>query len=172
LKEIKHASRGKIQNMVTLLLMRHGQAAPPIAALTDFERPLTTEGKQEAVATGKWICSHLPLDTSLTVLVSTAKRTTETWLLVKQQIESYLQIGQVKESDAFYSFDEQALIEELAKQSDTNTVLFIGHNPTVSGCCQIITNQQQSLHTGQACIITLPDFEAIGIQEGLFVCSE
>ena len=111
----------------TLLLMRHAKSDYP-AGVVDHERPLAPRGIREARLAGEWLRSIVPpIDA---VLCSTATRTRET--LARTRIDA-----PVNYVDRLYDATPGAVIEEINGVEsrfgpDVETLLVIGHEPTMS----------------------------------------
>lgn len=120
----------------TLVIMRHAKADQPESA-GDIDRPLTTRGRADANAAGAWLAAqHIAPDL---VLCSPATRTRSTW----HEVAIGFSDGPVAahpnvryETDLYYSGVNAALALIRAVPADVDTVLVIGHNPTVSALSQ------------------------------------
>ena len=111
----------------TLLLLRHAKSDYP-PGVADHERPLAPRGEREAKLAGDWLRAHAPAVDA--VLCSTATRTRET--LARTRIDA-----PVNYVDRFYDATPGAVIEEINSAesrfgSDVETLLVIGHEPTMS----------------------------------------
>ncbi len=110
--------------MKRLYILRHAKAASP-ENTQDFDRPLATQGQEDAAALGKLIAkqSYMPG----TVLCSTAKRTRETLealaLPASTKIEYLEKIYDAAASD---------LLEMIQSTDDSaQSILLVGHNPAI-----------------------------------------
>jgi len=107
----------------TLLLLRHAKSDYP-AGVADHERPLAPRGEREAGLAGDWLRAHAPAVDA--VLCSTATRTRET--LARTRIDA-----PVNYVDRLYDATPGAVIEEINRvDPDVETLLVIGHEPTMS----------------------------------------
>ena len=107
----------------TLLLLRHAKSDYP-AGVADHERPLAPRGEREAGLAGDWLRAHAPAVDA--VLCSTATRTCET--LARTRIDA-----PVNYVDRLYDATPGAVIEEINRvDPDVETLLVIGHEPTMS----------------------------------------
>ncbi|HTI74078.1 MAG TPA: histidine phosphatase family protein [Mycobacterium sp.] len=107
----------------TLLLLRHAKSDYP-AGVADHERPLAPRGEREAGLAGDWLRAHAPAVDA--VLCSTATRTRET--LARTRIDA-----PVNYVDRLYDATPGAVIEQINRvDPDVETLLVIGHEPTMS----------------------------------------
>jgi len=157
---------GKVSGMTarTLVLLRHAKADRP-NGIADTDRPLTDRGHADAAAAGAWLLAsgHIPD----LVLCSPARRTRQTWHSVaialggagtpKVQYERELYDGGVTEA--------LDLIAAAAKEAQT--ILLIGHNPTVSQLSVALDAAGQAdsdgLRTSGVAVHELPDEWHAGI---------
>ena len=106
--------------------MRHAKAEP--YADTDAARRLTARGRDEAASAGARLAElgHVP-DRAL---VSSATRTRETWAAVREACRA----DAVEEfSDELYAGSPDSVLEAVRLvPDDTNTCIYIGHNPTAA----------------------------------------
>lgn len=107
----------------TLLLLRHAKSAYP-TGVADHERPLAPRGIREAGLAGDWLRSNVSgIDT---VLCSTATRARQT--LAHAAIDA-----PVRYADRLYGATPGTVLDELnAVGEDVNTLLVVGHEPTLS----------------------------------------
>jgi phosphohistidine phosphatase len=107
----------------TLLLLRHAKSDYP-AGVADHARPLAARGQREAGLAGDWLRAHTPAVDA--VLCSTATRTRET--LARTRFEA-----PVSYVDRLYDATPGAVIDEInGVDPDVETLLVIGHEPTLS----------------------------------------
>lgn len=115
--------------MLTLTLMRHGEASP--IAESDFARPLTDFGRHQAVAAvgalkewGVW---------PGLIVSSCAKRASQTAHIVAAGIGG--EIPLVCEQFLYESYTTQqllALVAQCATAHGVDSVLLVGHNPDIT----------------------------------------
>ena len=111
----------------TLVLLRHAKAGHP-HGIGDSERPLTPRGHADAGAAGAWLAKH-GLRPDL-VLCSPARRTRETWHGVRVAIGTD---PDVRFERRLYDSGASDVLELVAgTATDIETVVVIGHNPTLS----------------------------------------
>ena len=112
----------------TLLVLRHAKAAGE-PGVNDIERPLTSGGRRDAGAAGRWLLAR-DITPDL-VLCSSSRRAVQTW----EQIGAALG-GAAPGKDAvsferrLYDAGAQDLLDRVNEQpEDAGTVLTVGHNP-------------------------------------------
>jgi len=104
-----------------LLLLRHAQAADYASGVTDYERPLTDFGIDQATAVGGALRARgIQIDQ---VLCSSATRTRQTWNALG--IDSAIEY-----SDALYNAGSETIRDEIRSLGEeVGTALVIGHGP-------------------------------------------
>ena len=111
--------------MRRLILLRHGKAAPQGSA-PDFERSLEMRGIEESRHVGTYL-----LEESIVpdlVLVSSSFRTRETW----QAVSSTLGEVDHRFVPELYLASSDQVLESIREHAlGANTVLVIGHNPSL-----------------------------------------
>ncbi|RMH42090.1 MAG: phosphohistidine phosphatase SixA [Gammaproteobacteria bacterium] len=70
---------------MNIYIMRHGEAVPTHQARTDRERPLTENGRLQAMYMAQWLKAHYSVPSC--ILSSPFVRTTETAAIVAAQLE-------------------------------------------------------------------------------------
>lgn len=112
----------------TLLVLRHARAAGE-PGVNDADRPLTSGGRRDAAAAGRWLLAR-DITPDL-VLCSSSRRAIQTW----EQISAALG-GAAPGKDAvsferrLYDAGAQDLLDRVNEQpDDAATVLTVGHNP-------------------------------------------
>ncbi len=121
--------------MKTLILMRHAKAAVPRPDQSDFDRPLAPRGQRSAAALGNWLRErgHRPE----VALVSAAQRTRETWEGL--DIADTTPVRLLRD---LYEAAPSGYFSHLAKQ-DRDSVLIVGHNPTVGLVAEHLLRDQE-----------------------------
>jgi len=114
--------------------MRHGKSDWNKPGQEDIDRPLAPRGQKAAGRIAAWIEEHgLRPDSAL---ISTARRTQETWQLTKDTFGD----GTNSESlEALYLASPGEVLEQLAGVADSHeTVLVIGHNPGMESLSHLL----------------------------------
>jgi phosphohistidine phosphatase len=107
-----------------LLLLRHAKSAWP-DGIPDHDRPLATRGLKAAPLMGSYMAREALI--SDLVLVSTARRTQETWALVGAELPASIErrdVGEIYEAPA-----ERLAAVIRATDASVQTLLLVGHNP-------------------------------------------
>ena len=120
----------------TLIVMRHAKAEP--FAAEDELRRLTPAGRQDAAAAGRWMRERGLVPDAAWVSAST--RTRETWSQVVGEIGVEVE---TRVEPAIYGAGPETvldLIGETAEESET--VLVLGHNPTVAYLTHMLDDGQ------------------------------
>jgi phosphohistidine phosphatase len=138
----------------TLLLLRHAKSDYP-QGVADHERPLAPRGEREAALAGDWLRAHAPAVDA--VLCSTATRTRET--LARTQVDA-----PVDYLDRLYDATPGAVIEEINRvAADVETLLVIGHEPTMSSLALGLASPDGSNNTAAGRISTKFPTSAIAV---------
>lgn len=110
--------------MGTLIVIRHSKTEP--AAATDYVRALTSRGRADATAAGKWLAAEdIVADAAL---VSAARRARQTWVRVADAAGWDVQPSIERE---LYGADEYDVLGMIRQVEDVDTLAVIGHNPTM-----------------------------------------
>lgn len=138
----------------TLLLLRHAKSDYP-TGVADHERPLAPRGKREAGLAGDWLRANAPAIDA--VLCSTSTRTRET--LARTRVDA-----PVDYLDRLYDATPGAVIEEINRVgSDVETLLVIGHEPTMSALALGLAAAEDSNNTAAERISTKFPTSAIAV---------
>jgi phosphohistidine phosphatase len=125
--------------MKTLLIMRHAKSSWNELNIPDHDRPLNRRGKHDAPLMGKLLRDQkIALDL---IISSTAVRAETTANLIAKGSKYN---GEIVLDNLVYSADPMDLLNLLSKCSDGyNSILLVGHNPTVEETVQMLTNLQE-----------------------------
>ena len=141
------------ERMRTLLILRHGKAAPETEeGGSDAGRPLTARGQREAALMGQLLHrDHLTPDR---ILASSARRTRET---AREAAAATHFSGAIDELDELYLAEPEAYITAVRRNApDAQRVLLIGHNPGLEALALILTGDPVALPTGGLVVCNLP----------------
>lgn len=121
-----------MENQRRLVVVRHARAEP--FAASDVERVLTSRGRDDATALGGWLAAQGIVPG--VAYVSYAARTRETW----QAVADAAGWGIEPQIDGnLYGTDEDGVLELVhATPTDVETVVVIGHNPTMGTLAQLL----------------------------------
>jgi len=110
--------------MGRLLLLRHAKAERAAPGERDRDRKLIKRGRADAAAVGVYMARHgLVPDLAL---VSTAKRTQETWALVAA---AFAKAPRMVSEERIYNASPEALLGVIGKTRKVRTLAVVGHNP-------------------------------------------
>lgn len=155
-----------------LLLLRHAKSAWP-DGVADHERPLAERGRKAAPLMGRYMRGEGLIPSM--ALVSDARRTQETWSLVRGEILSPLICHN---SPAIYEASADAILAELKRiEPEFRTVLIVGHNPGLeelasmlagSGHPEALQALAEKYPTGALAVIDfgLPNWQSVSTGSG------
>lgn len=118
--------------------MRHAKAEP--FAATDQARDLADRGRRDAEAAGSYLLEHSVLPDH--ALVSSARRTRATWEAMEKAMASG---AEVVYDEAVYSGSPEVVLEALrVVPEDAETVVFVGHQPTIGYVAHMLDDGEGS----------------------------
>ncbi len=108
-----------------LMLLRHAKAEKAEPGERDHERALNTRGHKDALRMGGYLAKHALVPDA--VLVSTARRTRETWEGVAEGLRGK---PAVRFEERIYNGTSEDILAVLRETKPAqSTLLVIGHNP-------------------------------------------
>jgi phosphohistidine phosphatase len=111
--------------MRCLMLLRHAKAIPADGHIRDPDRPLEARGRDDAVKMGAYMARHGLVPDQ--VVVSTAKRTQETWELAAP---AFSRPPPVVFEGRLYNATPEAILGVIKEHGSSHpSLLVIGHNP-------------------------------------------
>ena len=127
------------QPMKRLLLLRHAKSAWP-DGVEDHDRPLGDRGRRDAPRMGAYIASAgLQPDFAL---VSSARRTQETWALVAPALAKPCPFRTVP---SIYEAEPPAILTTIHEApEESETLLVIGHNPGFEDLANLLASQGEA----------------------------
>ena len=122
--------------MKRIILMRHGNAETSYQ-VDDFDRKLTEFGIKEVKTNVEKLNSYNIVPDK--IIVSKALRTQQTFSIYNNITRFKGEVVHSKQLYEFHSTSE--FIEKYIENTDNNmnTIMFIGHNPTLSNLLQMLT---------------------------------
>lgn len=120
--------------MKQLLLMRHGKSDWNKLGQEDFERPLAKRGIKATKRIAAWIEQHDLLPA--VALISTARRTQETWELAQSVFGP---VAATENQEELYLASAGDILHQLSGLSDTcDRVIVVGHNPGMESLAHLL----------------------------------
>ena len=125
--------------MKEIFVLRHAKSSWDNVNLSDHDRPLANRGIKDAAK----LCAFVKkrghkLDK---VLCSTAKRAKETYDLIADGFN--YEIDKTTFTDKLYFGDVTDIIRDLRELDESlNSILIVGHNPTLHHLVELLTNEQ------------------------------
>lgn len=128
--------------MKTLVIMRHAKAEQ--SAPSDFERQLTDRGLADAGEAGRWLAAR-PVEPD-EALVSAAARTQQTWEAVSEAAGWDLDADP---DEALYAAGPESALDLVrAVDPSVETLVVVGHNPTVAYLAQLLDDGEGDEQAG------------------------
>ena len=125
--------------MKTIYLLRHAKADK--SPINDLERDLSAKGRRQAESIGQWMSENEIMPNR--VICSSAKRTKFTAKICSEQIGYQRSI---RFEDRLYDAGIDTYLGILAALNNKyNSVMIVGHNPTISAMVTILTGDQINL---------------------------
>ena len=138
--------------MKTLLILRHAKSSWDNPDLRDYDRPLNKRGKKDAPRMGKHIKTVKLIPDR--ILTSSAKRARKT---AKRLAKACGYSGKIKKLDSLYHAPVGIYYETLQAIPDKyNTIMVVGHNPTMEQLLHHITGQYHRMPTAALAHIEFP----------------
>lgn len=127
----------------TLLLLRHAQASPEFNGSSDFNRPLSNQGKGEAIDVANWLNAYNGLPDEIRSSTATRARQTAGAISGQRAIATL----NLTFDDRLYLAGLQTLLEILAETSNSvEQLLLIGHNPGLTHLLDYLAPPDASPH--------------------------
>ena len=133
-----------------LILLRHAKSDWP--DVPDLDRPLAKRGRRDAPRVGRWLHEHRYQPD--VVVVSTARRTQQTWDLVAPELGGSPAVRFEPRAYAASALTLLYLAQELP--SRYRTALFIAHNPGLSDLAASLAAPATTTDNGPRPAISLP----------------
>jgi len=117
-----------------LILLRHAKSEKPEPGMRDHERTLNSRGRTETPRIGAYMARHALIPDR--VLVSTARRTRETW---ERLAPAFALAPTVIFDDGLYDAPPErilAIVKETERR--VRTLLVIGHNPGLHDAARLL----------------------------------
>lgn len=136
----------------TLIIMRHAKSSWDNPGLADYDRPLNKRGLRDASRMAQWLSeSELIPDQ---VIASAACRANQTASIVTNELALETDILETRD---LYLSDYDAYLEQVSYlPNDVETVLVIGHNPTMESLVYLLSGESVSMPTAAIAVIQLP----------------
>jgi phosphohistidine phosphatase len=116
--------------MRRLILMRHAKSSWAEEGQRDHDRPLNARGRRDAAALGAWLNETGRVPDA--ALVSTARRTQETWALL-----GFDATPMTSRADLYHAAPE-TMLAALRSAPDVETVLMLGHQPGIGASARML----------------------------------
>ena len=128
--------------MPRLVLIRHAKAEPPRPGQPDVERMLSDRGRADATVAADRLAT-LALELPIAVLVSPASRTQETCALISAGLPPHARVDAGGLYEAAVSTIVDLVDDALRGEPAPQTVVVIGHNPTLRDTVSHLTGSTQ-----------------------------
>lgn len=132
-----------------LILLRHGDAAWPAGGQSDRDRPLTDVGQQQAAAMAVMLSDHGWAPDMILTSPATRAATTAAVIAKSNGVEPESLV-------VLYEGGMREVQDRLCRvASSAQTLLVVGHNPTLSALASALTGISVSLGTANAALTSV-----------------
>jgi phosphohistidine phosphatase len=132
-----------------LVILRHAKSAWPDGT-PDRQRPLNERGRRDAPAAGRWLRENVGrLDI---VVCSPAERARQTWDLVAAELTD--PPDATFDEDVYGASPSSLLTLVTALPDDAETVLLIGHNPSLQDLVELLSGQEPEMKTSSVAVLS------------------
>ncbi|WP_114966250.1 SixA phosphatase family protein [Alkalilacustris brevis] len=145
-----------------VILTRHAQSGWEDTPGGDHARTLTAQGQEDARRVGRWL-AHQGLAPD-TALVSTARRTRETWENIAVALPDTCTVEFL---DELYRAGPDVMLH-LLRRARGKTVLMLGHNPGIAECARLLLDHDPAhpqFATYPPCATLVAEFRIAGWTE-------
>lgn len=143
----------------TLILFRHAKSSW-VDNVEDHERPLAERGRKAAPVMAKWLAAAGLKPT--VALVSTARRTQETWTLIAPELAKVTKrdVGEIYEAPAGRIMETIHAVEHTVE-----SLIIVGHNPGMEDLARLLmkgdggkagARMRQKFPTAAIAVLSLP----------------
>ena len=123
-----------------LVLIRHAKSAYPVG-VGDHERPLNARGVRDGTAVGRWLAKSGLMNLKISVVVSSARRTQETWALIAGEGIDVI----ARTEPRLYEASQQTILEVIrATPLEVEVLVIIAHNPGLEDVASTIARNRES----------------------------
>ncbi|PHX60454.1 MAG: phosphoglycerate mutase [Actinobacteria bacterium] len=123
-----------------LVLIRHAKSAYPVG-VGDHERPLNKRGVRDGAAVGRWLAKSGLMNLKISVVVSSARRTQETWALINGEGIDVI----ARTEPWLYEASQQTILEVIrATPLEVEVLVIIAHNPGLEDVAVTIATNRES----------------------------
>ena len=120
-------------------ILRHGKAENAQQNQKDYDRPLSSKGKEQAHKMGQFLA-----DKGIEQIISSsAQRTKDTTSIVNE----YLKVNDITFVDELYLADLSTIKEKISTLAHKDKVLYVGHNFGISDLVSDLSGQRIGLST-------------------------
>lgn len=136
-----------------LLVARHGKSEPESLGATDHQRDLTRYGRKQVREGHEWLMSSgFSIDACWASDATRAVRTAEALMQHRGGLSAVEQRPQLYESSVHGFLNAVAEVP-----ADTECLMVVGHQPTVSGVVAVLTGRHLNYPTGTIVAVGLDD---------------
>jgi phosphohistidine phosphatase len=131
-----------------LVIVRHGKAESGEEG-SDHDRPLTSRGRTDSAAAGRWLAGRVDMVDH--AWVSSARRAQQTWTAVQ---DSLPEVAEVVVGRDLYQAGSREVVEHVLA-TDVPVQLVVGHNPTLEQVVMSLTGDLHPLKPGAVAVVEL-----------------
>jgi phosphohistidine phosphatase len=133
-----------------LFIMRHAKSDKSVIDMIDFDRPLNERGEGEPKVIAK-VLNKLGVKIEK-ALVSSARRTVETWNLLEKKLDDPPEV--VFDKRIYNATCEDAIDALIDEADGCASLMVIGHNPSLSEMTEYLTGEYHELATAACAVLS------------------
>ena len=123
--------------MKSIIMIRHAEASSSAPVATDFDRPLTETGIQDAQTMGAMLLNK---NNNIDLILSSAANRTLSTARIISEIIGYK--GNIIDKQTMYNASKKEILDIISTLNNTiNSICIVGHNPTFHKLLESLTNQ-------------------------------
>lgn len=139
--------------MKKLYLLRHAKTAQHSSTGNDFDRALEEKGKRQVKSLAHFI-NHNLVSSPIDCLVSSAKRTCQTFEGIRPALEKDTPISTINFDDELYLASAESMLKTIWNYSSSNNLFVVGHNNGISDLASYLTEKEILFGTAELILLS------------------
>lgn len=139
--------------MKKLYLLRHAKTSHNSSTGNDFDRALEEKGKNQVKSLIHFF-NHNLVSSPIDCLVSSAKRTRQTFEGIRPALERNTPISTINFDDELYLASAESMLEKIWNYSSSNNLFVVGHNNGISDMACYLTEKEVLFGTAEFILLS------------------